>query len=98
MNANDSRPTPTYRWLVSGRVQGVAFRWFVFNAARQLGVVGWVRNLADGRVDVVGQGNRDVLGKFEGKLRKGSLLSYVENVEKIDITPEVNGLNSFEIR
>ena len=96
MNANDSRPT--YRWLVSGRVQGVAFRWFVLNAARQLGVLGWVRNLADGRVDVVGQGNREVLGIFEGKLRKGPLLSHVEKVEKSDVTPEVDGFNSFEIR
>ncbi len=96
MNTDDSRAT--YRWLISGRVQGVAFRWFVLSAARQLGVLGWVRNLSDGRVDVVGQGNREVLRILEGRLRKGPLMSHVENVEKTDITSEVDGFNSFEIR
>ncbi len=96
MNVDDSQAT--YRWLVSGRVQGVAFRWFVLSAARQLGVLGWVRNLSDGRVDVVAQGNREVLGILEGKLRKGPLMSHVQNVEKTDITSEIDGLNSIEIR
>ena len=96
MKSNDARST--YRWLVSGRVQGVAFRWYVLGAARQLGVLGWVRNLSDGRVDVVGQGNHEVLGILEGKLRKGPLLSHVENVEKTDITAEIDALNLFEIR
>ncbi|MCH7474768.1 MAG: acylphosphatase [Gemmatimonadetes bacterium] len=96
MNSDVSRAT--YRWLVSGRVQGVAFRWFVLSAARQLGVLGWVRNLPDGRVDVVGQGNPEVLSILDGKLRDGPRLSHVQNVEKTDITHEVDGFNSFEIK
>ena len=96
MNTDDSRAT--YRWLVSGRVQGVAFRWFVLTAARPLGVAGWARNLPDGRVDVVGQANPEMLGILEGKLRKGPPSSHVQSVEKTDITSEVDGLNSFKIR
>ena len=96
MNTDDSRAT--YRWLVSGRVQGVGFRWYVLNTARQLGVAGWARNLPDGRVDVAGQADPEVLGILEGKLRRGPLLSHVNNVERTDITSEVDELNSFEIR
>jgi acylphosphatase len=49
------------RLLVSGRVQGVGFREFTRRTAQRLGVGGWVRNLADGRVEVVGDGERSAL-------------------------------------
>jgi acylphosphatase len=41
------------RFLVSGRVQGVGFRWFVKQTAEREGVTGWVRNLHDGRVEAL---------------------------------------------
>jgi acylphosphatase len=47
--------------LVSGRVQGVGFREFVRRTAHGLGVGGWVRNLPDGRVEVVADGERPAL-------------------------------------
>ena len=47
---NDTRETR--RFLVSGRVQGVGFRWFVDHEARELGLAGWVRNNLDGSVEV----------------------------------------------
>jgi acylphosphatase len=47
--------------LVSGRVQGVAFRAFTVDEARRLGVSGWVRNLPDGRVEVEAEGEREAL-------------------------------------
>lgn len=49
------------RLLVSGRVQGVGFREFTCRTAYRLGVGGWVRNLADGRVEVVADGERPAL-------------------------------------
>ncbi len=86
-----------YRWVISGRVQGVGFRWFVLQAAQRLGVRGWARNLWDGRVEVMGQGTLPMLHDFQEELQKGPLLSHVENVEKIEVTPEVDTFKSFEI-
>jgi acylphosphatase len=45
-----------YRYLVKGRVQGVGYRYFALRTAERLGVTGFVRNLSDGRVEVVGEG------------------------------------------
>ncbi len=86
-----------YRWAISGRVQGVGFRWFVLRAAQRLGVTGWARNLWDGGVEVMGQGTLSMLHDFEKELRKGPLLSNVENVEKTEVTSEVSTFKSFEI-
>jgi len=49
------------RFVVRGRVQGVGFRWFVEREAHILGIAGWVRNNADGGVEVLAQGTRDQL-------------------------------------
>ncbi len=86
-----------YRWAISGRVQGVGFRWFVLRAAQRLGVTGWARNLWDGGVEVMGQGTLSMLHDFEKELRKGPLLSNVENVEKAEVTSEVSTFKSFEV-
>ena len=86
-----------YRWVISGRVQGVGFRWFVLRAAEGLGVTGWARNLWDGRVEVMGQGTLPMLHDFEKRLHKGPRLSNVEEVEKVEATPEVGTFKSFEI-
>ncbi len=86
-----------YRWAISGRVQGVGFRWFVLRAAQRLGVRGWARNLWDGGVEVMGQGTLSMLHDFDEELRKGPLLSNVENVEKAEVTSEVSAFKSFEI-
>jgi acylphosphatase len=86
-----------YRWLISGRVQGVGFRWYVLRAAQQLDVTGWVRNLWDGRVEVMGQGTVSNLHGFEQAIREGPRLSVVEKVEKVEVTSEVSGFKSFEI-
>lgn len=93
-----SKRSHTYRFLVSGRVQGVGFRWFVLRTARSLRLSGWVGNLRDGRVDVVAQGTSEMLDEMERQLAQGPPMSNVENVEKGDVTSEVDKLNSFEVR
>ncbi len=57
--------------LVSGRVQGVGFRFFAARQARRLGVGGSVRNLPDGRVEVVAEGDRAALEALVAALREG---------------------------
>lgn len=71
----------TRRYLVSGRVQGVGFRWFVEREAATLGIAGWVRNREDGRVEVMATGTRDQLAALHGKLRQGPRAARVDDVE-----------------
>lgn len=66
--------------FISGRVQGVAFRYFAQDMASSLEVTGWVRNLHDGRVEVVAEGERDRLEQFLALLRRGPRLARVEEV------------------
>ncbi|MCD6403287.1 MAG: acylphosphatase [Candidatus Aenigmarchaeota archaeon] len=66
---------------VSGKVQGVFFRYYTREFATKVGVTGWVRNLPDGRVEVVAEGNEDAVQKLIRFLHKGSPLSKVEKVE-----------------
>ncbi len=51
----------TRRYVISGRVQGVGFRWFVEREAAQLGITGWVRNCENGDVEVMATGTREQL-------------------------------------
>jgi len=68
------------RCVVSGKVQGVAYRAYVEVSANALGIVGFSRNLPDGTVEVVAQGDPTILKEFVEHLHEGSLLSLVEAV------------------
>ena len=57
--------------LVSGRVQGVGYRWRAVEAARRFGVTGWVRNLPDGRVELVVDGEKAPVAAMVAWCRKG---------------------------
>lgn len=59
------------RAIVEGRVQGVGFRWSAVDAARRLGVTGWVRNLPDSRVEAVVEGPADAVDRMVEWLRVG---------------------------
>ena len=65
---------------VSGRVQGVGFRYFVMQNAETLGLTGWVRNLRDGRVEVVAEGPHEALDRLLEALRKGPMSAEVGDV------------------
>ena len=68
------------RFLVSGRVQGVGFRWFVQDHAAAEGVHGWVRNLPDGRVEALVEGDDEAVLRVERALRRGPPGADVEQV------------------
>ena len=89
-------PIQARRFLVRGRVQGVGFRWFVEREAHTLGIAGWVRNNADGSVEVLAQGTRDQLSTLSSRLREGPRAARVDGVEESEARP-VAGLNSFRI-
>ena len=71
----------TVRAVVSGRVQQVGFRQSCRQMARSLGLVGWVQNLADGRVEVLAQGDAEQLDQLVGWLWTGPAGAWVTGVE-----------------
>jgi acylphosphatase len=82
--------------LISGRVQGVGFRFSTQDVAMVYGLAGWVRNLPDGRVEAVFEGDRPVVRKMIRWCHKGPPSSIVETVT---VTyEELEGLDGFEIR
>jgi acylphosphatase len=86
----------TRRFVVSGHVQGVGFRWFVRRAAQELGLTGWVRNLADGRVQAEASGPPEALEAFERRLREGPPGAAVAAVEAQD-APDAAPRERFDI-
>ena len=72
--------TPSLHATVSGKVQGVYFRAWVFDQAVSLGLRGWVRNLADGKVELLAQGEPAALAALRERLPQGSPLSRVDTV------------------
>ena len=72
-------------YIVSGRVQGVGFRFFVHRAAAIEGVHGWVRNLPDGNVEIRAEGDASVLERFEHRIRQGPPSARVEDVDITDV-------------
>jgi acylphosphatase len=84
------------RFVVRGRVQGVGFRWFVEREAHILGIAGWVRNNADGSVEVLAQGTRDQLSGLRSRLREGPRAARVDEVEESEARPAA-GVTLFRI-
>lgn len=83
--------------IISGRVQRVMFRDFAQRKARGLGIVGWVRNLPDGTVEVSAQGERALLERYLAKLHRGPWLARVESVDS-QWGNDPEPLSGFEIR
>jgi acylphosphatase len=85
------------RFIVSGRVQGVGFRYFAQDAARREGLHGFVTNHDDGSVEAVVEGEWEAVERFERALRRGPSRSRVEHVMVDEIEPGV-GSTGFQIR
>jgi acylphosphatase len=83
--------------IVTGRVQGVSFRYYTVQAAREIGVTGWVRNLPDGRqVEVVAEGTRAQLDRLVDFLHDGSPAARVQSVQA-DWHPATEAYQMFEV-
>ena len=83
------------RFVISGKVQGVGFRWFTQDTATREGLKGWVRNLPDGRVEALLEGEDEAVTRVERALRSGPRGARVEKVQVDDEEP--GGYRSFTI-
>jgi acylphosphatase len=84
-------------YLISGRVQGVGFRYFAWASAVLEGLHGWVRNLPDGRVEIRAEGESEALVRFERQIRHGPPHAQVEAMEVTDVGAEDRAVG-FEVR
>lgn len=85
------------RWLLSGRVQGVGFRYFTRQVAERLGVAGWVRNLPNGRVEIRAAADRAALESFKSRVAQGPPGGRVDAVEE-EVLAEDPGWSGFSVR
>ena len=89
---------PATHFLITGRVQGVGFRWFAARTARSLGVTGWVRNADDGSVEVVAAAADTAIDEFAAALQRGPHGSRVDRVVRShDTLPAAPLPDPFEI-
>lgn len=86
----------SYRFVVTGRVQGVGFRVFVQRCARRLGLPGWVRNHQDGSVEGCVGGAEDALQKFRDAIERGPAGADVKSLQW-ELHPDPPAGNGFAI-
>ncbi|OAA30997.1 acylphosphatase [Kosmotoga arenicorallina S304] len=86
----------TYHLLISGLVQGVGFRYFTFRRARKLGIKGYVRNTADGKVEIYASGPEERLEDFVTVVSRGPMYADVREVDKEELP--YMPFDDFEIR
>ena len=85
------------RVVYSGRVQGVGFRFTAEESAKRLGVVGWIKNLRDGRVELVAEGEEKALEQFIKDIRTGPMRNFIKDVE-ITWSTSTDEFEDFEVR
>lgn len=82
---------------ISGFVQGVSFRYYTRQYALQLGLTGWVRNLVDGRVEVIVEGKESLVHKMVEWCHTGPPVAQVESIEVEWETPTAS-FDEFNVR
>jgi len=85
-------------WFVSGRVQGVSFRAFTYENATDLKMTGWMRNLTDGRVEIVAEGTAKAIDALLEKVKKGPEGSRVDGVKESSVDEKEKLADHFQIR
>ena len=88
----------TVRIIVTGRVQGVGFRYFTVRCANDLGLCGWVRNLPDGSVETAIQGQVEKIEEMIGLLKQGPGAANVSGLEIEEIESGSEELSGFVMR
>jgi len=87
-NSSEEKENPSAFFArVSGKVQGVGFRYSAAREAMRLGVNGWVKNAANGDVEVWAEGSPERLELFHKWLKRGPQFSRVDSVDKTDAVP-----------
>jgi acylphosphatase len=84
------------RFVITGRVQGVGFRYFAQDAARREGVTGWVRNLPDGSVEAFVEGEAESVTRVERAIRSGPRGARIDSVS-VDIEDAAGTYKDFSI-
>lgn len=87
----------TLHMKVHGKVQGVGFRFYTQRQANHLGVKGWVKNEADGTVEIVAQAEQATMEKFAAAIKKGSPASKVSHVDIKEVRG-TKGYHSFRVK
>jgi acylphosphatase len=85
------------RYVITGRVQGVGFRFFAQDAAEREGVHGWIRNLPDGSVEAMIEGEQDAVDRVEAALTRGPRSARVDRVHVEEAAP-THRATGFSIR
>lgn len=86
-----------YHFIISGRVQGVGYRYSARNCAENLAVVGWVKNRADGKVEMIAEGDKITLEQLLTWLKQGPRFADVTHVE-VTHYPATGEFKEFSIR
>lgn len=90
-------PSQTIAFQVTGRVQGVGFRHFTTTHARELGLVGWVRNNPDGSVSGEASGSTAALAQFQAFLRQGPRFGRVDDLHVKDLGSNASSYDDFRV-
>ena len=84
-------------FIVSGLVQGVGFRYYIYHNAVSLGLRGFTRNLWDGTVYAIAEGSKQAVEQLHNHLKSGPMMAHVESIQ-VEYNNATNEFEEFEIR
>jgi acylphosphatase len=90
-------PKDTVKMIVSGLVQGVGFRYYIYRLANSLGLTGYVRNLPNGQVEIVASGEKGLIDDLVKAVRTGPSYASVSGIDLERIEPPL-AFRDFDIR